>query len=297
MFRSVHPPAGYTVVHRDRYHWIVRQAEADALLALPLTDPERLAAQPGAEARPGRRTHWSVPLARGAAIVRAVWRGGLPGRLLGPWHVALGGTPRPVAELEASLAARAAGIATPPVLAAGWADGPPGLYRAWVVVAEVARSTALARLWDRRPDPAWWGPAARAAGAAVAHLHNAGFIHPDLNADNLLLEQTASGWRAWILDFDRVRPAHAVTPLARAQALWRLHRSCEKHRRAGAPIPWTAAAAFLRGYRAATTLDPRQLHHALRLMGPAMRLKARLSDALHLSRPARTHAASWITSL
>jgi serine/threonine protein kinase len=66
-----------------------------------------------------------------------------------------------------------------------------------------------------------------AAAAAVRRLHDAGFIHPDLNLQNFLIRPTPPGVEALIIDLDRVRPAR-VTSRTRRAAFERICRSIRK---------------------------------------------------------------------
>ena len=65
-----------------------------------------------------------------------------------------------------------------------------------------------------------------AIAAAIVRLHDAGIRHPDLNIDNLLVENET----VWVIDLDgaRVRP-EALPTSARRANLKRLGRSYRKH--------------------------------------------------------------------
>jgi tRNA A-37 threonylcarbamoyl transferase component Bud32 len=66
---------------------------------------------------------------------------------------------------------------------------------------------------------------ARAAGLAVAELHDAGVAHPDLNLSNIVV----AGDTASIVDLDRARvAAGGLAPPARRRGLERLARSVRK---------------------------------------------------------------------
>lgn len=297
MIQTLDPPAGYAVAEAAHSQWVIREVCREVLLALPVTDPAALSRQPGAEQRRGRAVHWSVETAVGRLVVRSYRRGGLVGRLLQGWYFNLGGPPRPLVELRAGEAARAVGVPTPEILGAVWQRQGPLGYRGWIVVREVTAAQPLAALWDEPGAPADRFGAVRAAGEAVAALHEAGFSHPDLNAGNILLQRDAGAWRAWLIDFDGVRRTRRVPLRRRAAELWRLARSCAKHRAAGAPLPRLAAAPFLAGYLRRSTCSQAALMQALRATVPWMRAKWWFSDRLKLSRPVPTHAVLWTTSL
>lgn len=296
MTKPLQPPPGYEVFPQRGQQWVVRVGWRSTLAALPVDDPTALATRPGARARQGRATHWSFDTDGGRVLVRSARRGGLFGPVLGPWHWSFGAAPRPLQELRSSEAARAAGVDTPQVLGAVWEPGSLGGYRAWILVEEIPRAFPLIDLWrvlPNRPDRA---AALAAAAKAIATLHNAGFVHPDLNATNILVAPGNGEWRAWIIDLDRVRAGVAVTPRQRALALWRLVRSCLKHRAAGVRIPWTAAPHFLAVYQRHATCGAAPVERALRATRPWVRAKWWASDMLRVSRPITTATMSWKTS-
>lgn len=94
------------------------------------------------------------------------------------------------------------------------------IYRADLITAELpTRRTLAAALADAPLPPATW----HAVGRCVARLHAHGVQHADLNAHNLLLDETGT---VYVLDFDRGR--------IRARGAWerrvldRLQRSLRK---------------------------------------------------------------------
>ncbi|MFQ5537542.1 MAG: lipopolysaccharide kinase InaA family protein [Gemmatimonadota bacterium] len=152
-------------------------------------------------------------------VVRRYLRGGMVSLFLADRYLALG-TPRPWAEAAASALARERGIATPPVVAG--AVYPAGLfYRADLVTLEVAGAVELARLLFPSPPPEPEGAAVlEAVGCTVTRLAQAGVLHADLNATNVLVvlpgggagsegpetpSASASAPRVQVVDLDRCR--------------------------------------------------------------------------------------------
>jgi hypothetical protein len=151
----------------------------------------------------GRGGSVRIPLGDGgAAYVRRYRHGGLLGSLLG--EVYFGRRYRPWRELEATEAARGAGIAAPEVLAAVVQPlaGPWGGF-AYRGVLEVVLDV-------------------------VSRLHGAGIEHRDLNFTNLLAGESPAEGLA-VIDFDGATiSAGPVGRLARCMARRRLARSLAK---------------------------------------------------------------------
>jgi 3-deoxy-D-manno-octulosonic acid kinase len=165
----------------------------------------------------------------GEWVVRHYRRGGVVARMLGDRYVRAG-EPRPLRELRASVLARTRGVATPEVVAA--AVYPAGLvYRADLATRYVPDSADLA---DTVLGPARGGVADRveawrAAGALLRIAFRAGVAHPDLNMRNILIQRTAGGRMALLLDLDRaVVHDSAVSDEVRHSMLSRLQRSRRK---------------------------------------------------------------------
>jgi len=177
-----------------------------------------------ASATTGRGTVYEVTLRDGGrAFVRRYVHGGLLRGVLGDvyWQRPL----RPLRELIATEAARAAGVAAPEVLAAVARPARAGavravLYRGVLVTRALAgrRSLASALLAARDGDEraAWLA----CAVDAVRALHAAGIRHPDLNAGNLLVGERPDAPAA-VIDFDRATVRAA--PLGALDA-WRVRR-------------------------------------------------------------------------
>lgn len=171
----------------------------------------------------------------GRWVIRRYHRGGAMGPILGDRHLRQG-TPRPWVETRASEAARRRGIPTPRVVA-GVVYPARLFYRAELVTEYLPRSVDLAGLlFDEAPPEGWDDPRLRSsalhdAGALVVRLAEAGILHRDLNARNLLVhrddddEPTMS-----VLDLDRarVRRVGSVDPLRMATRLERSLRKIEQ---------------------------------------------------------------------
>lgn len=181
---------------------------------------EALGAAPSLHAWAGGRAERSRPGGRGVvhqvrlgplrAAVRHYHRGGWMAPLLGDRY--LGPATRPFDELAVSERLRAAGVATPRVLAAVVTRTAPG-YRADLATEWLDNGHDLEALLR----PHVWPEAARraactAAGATVGAAHRAGLDHPDLHITNIfVLPHHDAGWTAALLDLDRARLA---APLA-----------------------------------------------------------------------------------
>ena len=186
----------------------------------------------------------SRPGAEGSLAVRPYRRGGWMAPLLDDRYLAVG-TPRPLVELHASVAVRARGIPTPPVLAG--TVYPAGVfYRADLVTLLIPGADLAAVLWG--PDPCW--PTTRAleaTGRLVRTMEAAGVDHPDLNAKNILVNPEEDGGTLYLLDLDRCRVGEpgSVRPVSMRP---RLRRSLRKlGQRHGRPLGRAEWAALARG--------------------------------------------------
>lgn len=182
------------------------------------------------------------PDAEGRIAVRPYRRGGWMAPLLDDRYLAAG-TPRPLLELQASVAVRARGIPTPPVLAG--AIYPAGVfYRADLVTLLIPGADLAAVLWG--PDPCWPAPRAlEAAGQLVRTLEAAGVDHPDLNAKNILVNPEEDGGTLYLLDLDRCRVGEPgrVRPTSMRPRLRRsLRKLGQMHGRPLGRAEWSALA-------------------------------------------------------
>ena len=181
--------------------------------------------RPGRTAFVGRGEAYGVALGATPAVVRHARHGGLLAPLLGDVFV---GRPRFYLEAELSRRLASGGVRTPAVLAGVRYRAGPG-HRADVATEQVAGADLVELFFGDRP-PA--GPARAAAlealGTLVRHLHDLGYVHPDLQLRNLLLTGDPGSPRAWLLDVDTCRPMRRDRDAERARNLARFYRSWAK---------------------------------------------------------------------
>lgn len=194
----------------------------------------------------GRGSVYGAQLGPHRVAVRHYHRGGLMAPLLGDRY--LDRWPRPYAELEVSDRLRAAGIATPRVLAGDVSPARPG-YRADLVTMWLEPGHDLAEMLRPNVYPEVERlAAATAAGRLIGDAHRAGLDHPDLTAHNIFVQpRVGGGWGAALLDLDRAK-LRADSPVPE-QNLRRLNRWFEKAHSRG-KVVWDEAEreAFGRGY-------------------------------------------------
>jgi 3-deoxy-D-manno-octulosonic acid kinase len=184
---------------------------------------------PGAVALQGRGTAYVLRSDRGRWVVRHYMRGGAVASILGDRYVRTA-SPRPIAELIISEAARARGIATPAVVAAAvYYDGI--WYRGDIATELIENARDLAALtfgehrWEDDERTAAW----RAAGAMLRMSFESGLVHPDLNLKNILVQKTDAGVNAFVIDLDRAHLRRGSTSRAdRDDMLRRFDRSRRK---------------------------------------------------------------------
>jgi 3-deoxy-D-manno-octulosonic acid kinase len=195
----------------------------------------------------GRGEAYGVDLGGVPAVVRHARRGGAVARLSEDWFF---GLPRFLREIPIARELAAAGVATPDVLA-GVAYAAGLGNRADVATVRAEGRDLAAVLFGDTP-PAGTGRAAllAAVGRLVRHLHDAGYVHPDLQLRNLLVtagEQTEPA--VMLLDVDTCRRFVRSREAERRANLARLFRSWEKWNRAhGARLSAQDRGAFEAGY-------------------------------------------------
>ena len=242
---------GYETLRSGPRLWRIRPGLAAALAASPAAgllegDPPD-PGPPGA----GRSAVMTLVLAGHPAYAKRGVHGGLARRLLGGlfWRDRRG---RRV--IEAAERLRAAGVSTPPVLAAGWRTI-AGPLAAYVLVTEaIPGGTSLQAILSGQPLARRRRRLARAAGRSVRALHDAGFVHADLNLANLVAarggepEPPGAEARVFIIDLDGGVFRRQVGHRGRRRNLMRLLRSYEKWIAPTSPLDRRDALAFLGGY-------------------------------------------------
>lgn len=177
-------------------------------------DPAEPTLQAQAVAAGGRQAAWFVQGPFGQGVLRHYRRGGLVAKVLKNQYLWLG-LPRTRSFAEFAILAhmRAGGLPVPGVVAAAsWRSG--ATYRAAIIVERLPGVTPLALRLEL----------AAAVAQAVRRMHDADIWHADLNAFNILLDESD---KVWLIDFDRAKHV-PMTPRRRQQNLWRLRRSLIK---------------------------------------------------------------------
>lgn len=182
----------------------------------------------------GRGTVALVPMQNGEqALIRPYRRGGWAACLTSEWYC--GWSARSLAELRVLLLLEQQQV---PVVrglgaAAQWYAGIG--YRAWLATLYWPGATTLWEWWQSAPRDAEREEVLRAVGQALARLHRAGVVHPDLNATNILVRARDATDRVRLVDFDRARlRSRPADPRA---SLRRLARSLSKRDPEGRVVP------------------------------------------------------------
>jgi len=180
--------------------------------------------------------------ALGEAIVRLYRRGGWVERF-NERRYFLGN--RAFSELVTTHRLRMRGAPVPEVLAAVQARMRPG-YEACLVTRRIPKALPAAALLAGAPETRMLTVLA-SMGRAIRLLHEAGGVHPDLNAHNVLVLEEGEG-PAVVIDLDRGSVLAGPVPERRARAsLKRLQRSFGKLGLEDALAAW---ADLLRAYEA-----------------------------------------------
>jgi 3-deoxy-D-manno-octulosonic acid kinase len=181
---------------------------------------------PGARAYEGRATAWGARLPHTGidVVVRHAQHGGLLAVLTGDRFLHPGRAPW---ELQVSQRLREAGVPTPEVVAYLLYPAGPGFCRCDVVTRRLPDGDDFPALW-RLADADARERILVAVGALLRSLANIGAHHPDLNAKNIYLAREGSGFRAFVLDVDRVRFLLPGDPRVALRNFARLRRSLRK---------------------------------------------------------------------
>ena len=204
--------------------------------------------------------------------------GGMLGAFLGGLYLGPG---RLFEQVRSSARLRERGVPTPEILAVGWRSvfGPvqrraivtrtiPGartLYEALRSVGGIRRRETLACTAD-----------------LVRKMHDAGFVHADLNLTNLIVSDVEGALRVHVIDLDRGSCRPAVGRCRRTRNLARLFRSQEKWLPRGSALSPREEIRFLRRYSGAGRGVVRRLLKLFRLytiaLGPRRLLWRLRSD-------------------
>lgn len=182
----------------------------------------------------GRGTAYAAPLPDGLTrvVVRHSHHGGMLAPLTGDRFLYPTRAPE---ELRTAVRLRAAGVATPEVIA--YAIYPAGrpIVRCDVATREIEGGVDLAEFLARPRSPGEMRSMLTAVRDLLDALQNVGARHPDLNIANVLLVEHANApWQAYVLDVDRVTFGQPTDRSIGEANLQRLLRSARKQRSRGA---------------------------------------------------------------
>ena len=225
----------FTVIRAGRTTAVVRNDFVDSFRRLRLIDCARAPrlSLPGTPqetmdsgraisgGRGGVRVLRAGPL--GEAVVRPYRRGGLVERINRRTYF-LGN--RAFSELVATHRLRRRGAPVPEVLAAVQSGARPG-YVACLVTRRIPKARSAATVLANAPA-ARRAIVLESAGRAIRLVHEAGGLHADLNAHNILVAEEGEG-PAFVIDLDRASVGDGPVSERRARAnLRRLRRSLLK---------------------------------------------------------------------
>ncbi|MGY6553945.1 MAG: 3-deoxy-D-manno-octulosonic acid kinase [Wenzhouxiangella sp.] len=166
----------------------------------------------------GRGQAFLVQTACGPAALRRFLRGGWMAPLLGDRYLRRSADDsRGFREFRLLIELRRRDLPVPRPLAASFEPSGP-FYRAGLLTAFIPGTRSLAELAPTLPRPGW-----QALADTLRSFFQAGLDHPDLNAHNLLCDQSG---RWYLLDFDRALLRSGPAPAA--SMLARLERSLNK---------------------------------------------------------------------
>ena len=220
-------PPGLVAAGDARACWWIEPGLMPALRAAGWLAPERIeAALAAAHGAAGRAPVALVTAGDATLVLRGVRHGGVLGAALGR---TLASRARPLREIAANAALRAAGAPVPrPAFAGAWRNG---LGWRGVVATHFEPDACDGETFLRgAPAPAALARGIERAAQAVRRFHDAGGWHADLHAKNLLLRQRGDDADVLVIDLDRARVLAHVAPQARMAQLMRLYRALLKRR-------------------------------------------------------------------
>ena len=250
-------PAGFVEQRSHNQTWWVKvgwEGTFQAALAQVAQSTIRIPLRPGSSTGHafytggGRGPVQRVELdERGTAIVRHYHRGGLVRHFVRDLY--WDRPPRPLAELTCTETARQRGAPTVAVLGAGVQWVTACLYRGMLITQEAEGFVTLWEWLRTRPAGTAREAVVGAVAQAIAHLHEVGIVHADLNLTNILVRVAVDTPAVLLIDFDRARVFPG--PLARhwrERNLRRLRRSLDKLDPAGQLFSPTDLEIFCRAY-------------------------------------------------
>jgi 3-deoxy-D-manno-octulosonic acid kinase len=174
----------------------------------------------------------ALPGTCGRVVVRHAHRGGLPSRFVADLY--LSRFP-PLRELVASYRLRLLGVPTPEFVA--YVTYPAAVFiRYDVATRELEGAVDLASILSDTSHAETRAAVIHATAVLLEQLAEAGAHHSDLNAKNVLLVPSASGFEATVIDVDQVRFHVPRSPMVMAANLDRLERSLRKLQLAGLAV-------------------------------------------------------------
>ncbi|MGD8580177.1 MAG: 3-deoxy-D-manno-octulosonic acid kinase [Lysobacterales bacterium] len=167
----------------------------------------------------GRGSAFMLETGFGAAVLKQYLRGGWPARFIRDRYFFTGYLrSRPLAEMSVLAHVHELGLPAPAPLAA-MCERAGLLYRGWLMTRRISGVTPLSDLLAE-PGAGLW----ERTGAAIRRFHDARVAHADLNARNILVDESGS---VHLVDFDRARVNVRDMRVLQAN-LRRLRRSLEK---------------------------------------------------------------------
>ena len=215
-FRSTHRPV------RQMHHGIRTHPDFPIPARIEIFTPRTWGDKASKVSDGGRNTAWYVSTPWGEAVLRHYHRGGLVGRFVDERYVWVSEeATRSFQEFDLLNAMHAEGLPVPRAMAAAY-QRRGVTYRAAIMTERLANTVSLAQAISRA------GPASihlvAPVAAAIRQLHDAGVYHADLNAHNILVDDSQ---KIWLIDFDK-SSRKTMTASLREQSLERLGRSLQK---------------------------------------------------------------------
>jgi len=212
----------------------------------------------------GRNTTWFIDPSNELAdqsngeqwVLRHYYRGGLAAKLTADrflfTHIK---KTRAYREISLLSAMKSMGLPVPAIVAARvirW-----GLFYSADLIMEKVEGSDLVTLLKEKPlSEKTWG----AIGATIAQFHKNGIYHADLNTHNILIQETKTGIKNWLIDFDRCKQRNLDGTISghswQKKNLARLYRSLVKEKKLDSALNFEDQkwSELLKGYNA-TNID------------------------------------------